>query len=114
MSNSADLFDMSRLKVLPLSRRKNLLSADETIVDPDSRPAALSDAQSQLLQQAAHDIEQARRKGAAAMLIYGAHLLKNGAARIVDRLLEHWLADAPGNQRRRFHSRLGIRLARHD
>ena len=45
------------------------------------------------------------------MLIYGAHLLRNGAARILERMMAGGLADSPGHQRRRHHSRLGIRLA---
>ena len=46
------------------------------------------------------------------MLIYGAHLLRNGAALILDRMMARRLAHAPGHQRRRHDPRLGIRLAR--
>ena len=45
------------------------------------------------------------------MLIYGAHLLRNGAALILDRMMARRLAHAPGHQRRRHHPRLGVFLA---
>ena len=87
MTDHPQPFDLSRVKVLPLSRRKNLLQLEEVLVDPDSEPAPLDDAQARLVQQAADDLVHAREQGASAMLIYGAHLVKNGAARIVDCLL---------------------------
>ena len=46
------------------------------------------------------------------MLIYGAHLLRNGAAAILERMMAARLAHAPRHQRRRHDPRLGIRLAR--
>ena len=56
-------------------------------------------------------IKRARDRGAAVILIYGAHLLRNGARELLERMMAGRLADSPGHQRRRLDPRLGIRLA---
>ena len=40
------------------------------------------------MQRCAKDIAAARERGAAVILMYGAHLVKNGASLLVDRLME--------------------------
>ena len=91
--------DLSRLKVLSLSQRKNLTTADAILIDPDSTPPACSP------QNLGAD-RRGRREGsasrasenAAVMLIYGAHLLRNGAAQILSRMMERgWLTHLATN-----------------
>ena len=90
--------DLSQLKVLPLAERASLTRADTIMVDPSSAAAALNAANRELVATAADSIRRARRQGAAVMLIYGAHLLRNGAARIVDRLVEQqWITHLATN-----------------
>jgi hypothetical protein len=57
------------------------------LIDPDSPPPAVSERNQKLIQLAAQKICEARQRGAAVMLIYGAHLLRNGAARILERMM---------------------------
>jgi len=79
--------DLSRLKVFPLSQRHHLTRAAEILIDPDSAPTPCSPANTALVERCAADIRAARQRGAAVMLIYGAHLLRNGAAQILERLM---------------------------
>jgi hypothetical protein len=79
--------DLSRLKVFPLSERRHLTRADEILIDPAAAAPKVSDRNAALLEQCAVAIRQARQCGAAVMLIYGAHLLRNGSARILERLM---------------------------
>ena len=74
-------YDPSELRAHPLAERRSLLSSDEIIVDPDSAPAKTDAAAT--IAEAAKNIRAARESGAAVILMYGAHLLRNGAARIV-------------------------------
>ena len=79
--------DLSRLKVLPLTERQSLTRADDILVDPNAAPPALASANATPVQLAAERIRAARERGASVLLIYGAHLLRNGAARLLDSLM---------------------------
>jgi len=83
--------DLSRLKVFPLSTRKSLTRVDEILIDPDSPAKPCSELNQAIVRSAAERIRAARRREASVMLIYGAHLLRNGAALILDRLMERGL-----------------------
>ena len=90
--------NLRRLKVLPLSQRHSLARLEDILVDPDSAPASCSEPNLAAVRQCARDIAQARAKNAAVMLIYGAHLIKNGAALILIRLLQkNWLTHLATN-----------------
>jgi hypothetical protein len=79
---------LSRLNVRPLAERASLTRADEILIDPASKPRPVSDKLSTSIRECARAIRHARNRGAAVMLVYGAHLLRNGAALILDRLME--------------------------
>lgn len=90
--------DLSRLKVFPLSERKSLTRADEIVIDPDSEAKPCPDRIKEMIHECATKIRAARERGAAVMLIYGAHLLRNGAAKILDRMMSHkWLTHLATN-----------------
>jgi hypothetical protein len=80
--------DLTKLKVLPLAQRRSLARLEDILIDADSAPPPCSEANLTLIRQCARDIAQARAKKAAVMLIYGAHLTKNGTAQIIIRLLQ--------------------------
>src|SRR5271163_3715856 len=80
--------NLTKLRVLPLSRRHSLARLEDILVDPDSAPSPCSEPNLAAVRQCARDIAQARARKAAVMLIYGAHLIKNGAALILIRLLQ--------------------------
>ncbi len=79
--------DLSKLRTRPLAERRSLTRADEILVDPDAPPPPCSEAAARSAAEAAGAIRTARERGASVVLIYGAHLLRNGAARILDRLM---------------------------
>lgn len=90
--------DLSRLKVLPLVRRQTLTRVEEILVDPDAPPPAVSAASAAAISECASRMRAARRDGAAIMLIYGAHLLRNGAAAILERMMAAgWLSHLATN-----------------
>jgi len=89
---------LERVRVFPLETRKSLTTVEQILVDPESRPAACGAHESGLIQRCAEDVRKARARGAAVMLIYGAHLLRNGAASILDRMMANgWITHLATN-----------------
>jgi hypothetical protein len=90
--------DLSQLKVFPLSERRSLTRADEIVIDPDSEAKPCSERVSATISECSEKIRAARKRGAAVMLIYGAHLLRNGAAKILERMMaRNWLTHLATN-----------------
>lgn len=90
--------DLRQLRVLPLAERRHLTRADEILVDPQSPPVAVSERNHEILAECAARIRAARERGAAVMLIYGAHLLRNGAARLLEQLMaRQWITHLATN-----------------
>ncbi len=86
--------DWSRLRVYPLAERRSLTKVEDILVDPDSDPGPCPPA----VQACARDILTARDRGAGVILMYGAHLLRNGAALILDRMMQRgWLTHLATN-----------------
>ncbi|MGO9464889.1 MAG: hypothetical protein ACLQIB_55875 [Isosphaeraceae bacterium] len=90
--------DLRKLKVLPLADRRSLTRADEILVDPDLPPPPCTDPVARLAARCARKIRAARQRRATVMLIYGAHFLRNGAARILERMMAaDWLTHLATN-----------------
>jgi hypothetical protein len=90
--------DLTKLKVLPLAKRQSMARLEDILVNPDEPPPASSELNLSMIRQCALDIAQARARKASVMLIYGAHLIKNGAASIMIRLLrEKWITHLATN-----------------
>src|SRR5690349_17712740 len=90
--------DLSKLKVFPLAQRHSLTRADEILIDPDSAPKRCPEKIASRVQDCAEKIRAARQRGATVMLIYGAHLLRNGTARILERMMAaDWLTHLATN-----------------
>jgi hypothetical protein len=90
--------DLSRLKVLPLASRKSLTRVEDILVAPESKPDPLPESLSPMLREAADRIRAARATGAQVILMYGAHLLRNGAALIITELMERgWITHVATN-----------------
>ena len=83
-------FDYRRIALKPLHERQNKFSVDDILVDPDTAPEKGGALIGQL-DQVADSIRSARHQGAAVMLAYGAHMVKNGLGPVVSRLM----ADSP-------------------
>lgn len=91
MSWSRAALDLSRVRVYPLGQRKSLTRVEDILVDPATPAKAVDAPESAAIDEAAARIRAARERGASVMLIYGAHLLRNGAAGILDSLMQRGL-----------------------
>ena len=98
MKTAATPLALERLRVRPLAERRSLTAVGEVLVDPDAPPPPLSPALLKAVREAAARIRAARKRGAAVILIYGAHLLRNGAALILERMMaQGWLTHLATN-----------------
>ncbi len=88
MSVLGTRIDTDQLKVYPLAERNSLSRVDDILLDPDAAPPACEDSIARQIGECAARIRAARERDAAVILIYGAHLLRNGAAPVLDRLME--------------------------
>ena len=89
------MFDPLQLRTQPLASRKSLLAVDDILIRPESA-APPHDAVA--VAKAATAIRAARERGADSILMYGAHLIRNGAALIVTRLMERgWITHLATN-----------------
>ena len=87
MKTLPESFDLRKLKVRPLAERRSLTNVEDVLVNPDLVPAACSELAAARVQQCAKQVRAARQRGASVMLMYGAHLLRNGAALILERMM---------------------------
>jgi hypothetical protein len=90
--------DLRKIRVYPLADRKSLSNIDTLLVDPARQPAACDSGSMNFIRDCAGRVAAARERGASVMLLYGAHLIKNGALRIVNLLLEKgWITHLATN-----------------
>lgn len=90
--------DLSQLKVFPLAARNSLTRVDDILIQPDSPPKPCPERLVPLVRQCADQILAARQRDATSMLIYGAHLLRNGTALILERMMARgWLTHLATN-----------------
>lgn len=98
MSWSRAALDLSKVKVFPLAQRQSMTTVEGVLVDPSVAPKPLPPGAVAAVDEAAARIRAARARGASVMLIYGAHLLRNGAALILDAMMERgWLTHLATN-----------------
>ncbi len=81
--------DLRRVKVFPLAERLSESTLSDILINPESAPAELPRELVPLLRDGAKKIALAHQRHASVMLLYGAHLIKNGGARIMNRLIKN-------------------------
>jgi hypothetical protein len=90
--------DLSRLKVLPLKDRRSLTKVEDILVAPESEPKPCAPEARAGIEACARAIVAARKRGASVILLYGAHLLRNGAALILEHMMARgWLTHVATN-----------------
>ncbi len=90
--------DLTQLRVRPLAERAHMTRVEDILLAPDAPLRPLAPEAQERVAQAAEDVRRARARGATAMLIYGAHLLRNGAALLLAELMEAgWLTHLATN-----------------
>jgi hypothetical protein len=88
MKNLVQPLDLKRVRVYPLEQRLSDSNLSEILIDPDAAPPAVAEPLHQTIREAARNIANAHKKRGGVMLLYGAHLIKNGGARILNSMLE--------------------------
>jgi hypothetical protein len=83
--------DLKKIKVYPLAQRRSLSAIEKILVDPSKAPLPTSAEIESSLRDCAEKIAAARARNASVILMYGAHLVKNGAHRIVNELIARGL-----------------------
>jgi len=88
MPNFPAPLDLTRVKVYPLAARKSMAAITDILVSPLASPPTLAnDFIRSRIELCAQQIRAARAAGRSVMFLYGAHLVKNGASALVDRLM---------------------------
>lgn len=82
-----DQIDPMELDVFPLAQRRSSIRIEDAAVSPGDLSLASGPLQEKIVA-LAECIRAARGRGAAVMLAYGAHLVKNGAGPLVNALVE--------------------------
>jgi len=90
--------DLNKVKVFPLAQRRSLSALEKMLVDPAKRPPPCPAEMQSAIQGCVEKISAARKRGASVILMYGAHLVKNGLLRVINALIElRWLTHLATN-----------------
>jgi hypothetical protein len=87
MSKFPTPLDLKTLKVYPLAQRRSLSRIEDILIHPDAEPAACPESVRSIIAQCGQQILGARQRKASVLFMYGAHLVKNGGASIIERLI---------------------------
>ncbi len=98
MKDYPEPIDLKKVQVYPLAKRQSLSSLDRILAEPAAEPQTCPAPLFKTIQECAKTIAAARRRKASVILMYGAHLIKNGAQRIVNLLIERdWVTHLATN-----------------
>ncbi len=90
--------DLGRLLVQPLDQRRSLTRAEDILVPIDRIPTPVPEPVAGWIRDAADRIRTARARGSQVILMYGAHLLRNGAALLLTDLMDRgWITHLATN-----------------
>jgi hypothetical protein len=96
--NRPEPLDLRRLKVLPLEQRRSLTRVEDILVPPPLPAPVLSSANAGRVSQCVEAIRRAHARGSSVILMYGAHLLRNGAALILAEMMQRgWITHVATN-----------------
>lgn len=82
-------FDREKLHRKPLSQRKDRVCIEADGITPGDRPAQLPEPAQFAVEELMERLRQARAQGRSRMLVFGAHMIKNGLAPVVIPLIEN-------------------------
>ena len=90
--------DLLQLRVQPLAQRRSLARIEDILVEPSDPAPACAPPTREIIARCAEDLRSARERQASVMLIYGAHLIKNGGQLLINQMLERgWLTHLATN-----------------
>jgi len=89
---------MDRVKVFPLAERRSLSQLSDALIDPTSAAPPVDSSLAQAIKSCAAGIRAARTRKASVILIYGAHLVKNGLGLVAKSLInDGWITHLATN-----------------
>jgi hypothetical protein len=98
LRNYPEPIDLTKVKVYPLAQRKSLSSIDKFLVDPKQPAQPCAPEITETIRNCVEKVVVARKRDASVILMYGAHLIKNGAMAIVISLIERgWITHLATN-----------------
>jgi hypothetical protein len=90
--------DPRRLNVLPLARRHSLSRIEDLLVEPANIPPPGTAPVMDAVRNCASRMTASRSQGAGVLLIYGAHLIKNGGQLLLNQMIERgWVTHLATN-----------------
>jgi hypothetical protein len=98
MTNDRSPLDLKRLKVYPLAERRSESRLEEILVEPAEAPRSCPAPVIKAIHDCAQQIKTALDRKASVMLIYGAHLIKNGGQLLLNQMMDRgWLTHLATN-----------------
>jgi hypothetical protein len=98
MTNLSSPLDLKRLKVYPLAERRSESRLEDILIEPAKSPRPCPAAVTNAVHDCAQQIRLALDRRASVMLIYGAHLIKNGGQLLLNQMMERgWLTHLATN-----------------
>jgi hypothetical protein len=88
MQNYPEPTDLTKLKVSPLATRAHKSILKDILVEPTTMPERCPSHTMDSIFECAEKIKKARQKKASVILMYGAHLIKNGGQLLVNHLVD--------------------------
>jgi hypothetical protein len=91
-------FDLKQVNVLPLRKRRSMATLEETVVEVTTPPPTCDAFLSNQIDRCTADIESAIARKASVVLIYGAHLIKNGGQALLNQMMDRgWISHLATN-----------------
>jgi len=98
MPNYPTPLDLKRLKVYPLADRRSQSRLEEVMIEPANPATPCPENALRLVRHCAQGIKAALSRNSSVLLIYGAHLIKNGGQLLLNGMMERgWLTHLATN-----------------
>lgn len=80
--------DLNKVRVYPLAERNSMSQVDDILLEPANEPGTVPENVRRVIKDCAEKIKAARKRRAGVMVIYGAHLVKNGGQLLLNTLID--------------------------
>ncbi len=98
MLNPHPPLDLEKVRVFPLAERRSEARVEDILDEPSSQPPAIEPRVGDIVHDCALRVRDALASGRTVMLIYGAHLIKNGAQLLLCQMMDRgWLTHLATN-----------------
>lgn len=88
MENYPEAINLEHLNVYPLQNRKHKSRIQDILIEPSDSPQNCGDFVRQQIEECAVKIQKAKEQKRSIILMYGAHLIKNGGQLLVNHLVD--------------------------